>query len=134
MVGIARQTQYQMPHAIRFAVAYNDTGISSGVVKGTLPAGAQILDIVVNVTAAFNAGTTNVLTLGSTSTATQYIAAGDLDETATGAVRIAPTAAWGSASKPSTDTDVYVKYAQTGTAGTAGAATFVLTYMPNNDL
>jgi hypothetical protein len=107
MVGIARQLHTQQVHYIRFAVAYNDSGISSGVVKGTLPAAAQILDIVVNVTAAFNAGTTNVLTLGNTSTATQYIAAGDLDETATGAVRIAPTAAWGSASKPAADIDVY---------------------------
>lgn len=134
MVGIPRQTQYQMPHYIRFAVNYNDTGVSSGVVKGTLPSGAQLLDIIVNVTTAFNAGTTNVLTLGSTSTATQYVAAGDLDETATGAVRIAPTAAWGSASKMASDLDLYVKYAQTGTAATAGAATIVVCFAPNNDL
>jgi hypothetical protein len=134
MVGIARQLHTQQVHYIRFTVNYNDTGISSGVVKGTLPAGAQIIGILAKITTAFNAATTNVLTVGTTSTATQLVAAADVDETAVAVTQIAPSAAWGTASQPATDTDVYVKYAQTGTAATAGAATFVISYAPNNDL
>jgi hypothetical protein len=133
MVGIPRQTQYQMPHYIRFTVNYNDTGISSGVVKGTLPADAQIIGILANIQTVFNAGTTNVLTLGTSSTATQYVAAGDLDEATAATTQIAPSAAWGGISRPSVDTDVYVKYAQTGTAATTGKATFVISFAPNND-
>lgn len=133
MVGIPRQLHTQQVHYIRFTVNYNDTGISSGVVKGTIPADAQIVGILANIQTVFNAATTNVLTLGTTSAATQYVAAGDLDETAAATTQIAPSAAWGSVSRPSVDTDVYVKYAQTGTAATTGKATFVISFVPHND-
>lgn len=31
------------------------------------------------------------------------------------------------------DTNVYVRYTQTGTAATAGVATIIVEYIPNND-
>jgi hypothetical protein len=50
-------------------VAYNATGIASGVSMGFQPAGAQILRTGVKIKTAFNAATSNVLTVGTAVTA-----------------------------------------------------------------
>jgi hypothetical protein len=130
----ARATQYQMVHTLRFDVNWNDTGISSGVRKQTLPAGAIVTSTSVLITTAFNAGTTNVLTVGgNTTTYNDIVAANDVDETATGLTNgIKPTGS--SLGKLAADRDVYAKYTQTGTAATAGAATVIIHYIVNNDL
>lgn len=128
---VARQLSTQQTHYLRKSVAYNTTGIASGVSMGWLPAGAQILRTGVNVTTVFNAATTNVLTVGTAADSglDNIVAAGDVNEAAaaftsvtTGAV-VAITA----------DTEIKVSYTQTGTAATTGAATIVLEYVPNND-
>ena len=59
-----RATHHPHVHFIAATVNYNDAGIAGGVVIGTLPKGALILSAGGNVETAFNAATTNVLTLG----------------------------------------------------------------------
>jgi hypothetical protein len=130
----ARRSSVQMVHYLRMAINYNDTGISSGVGKQYLPAGAIILGTDVHIATAFNAGTTNVLTVGTnTTTDNNIVAAGDVDETATGLTQnIKPT---GTALGPlSADAQVFAKFAQTGTAATAGKAYVIIKYVVDNDL
>jgi len=130
----ARKNAAQMVHYLRFIVNYNDTGIGTGVGKQTLPAGAVIIGTDVNVITAFNAGTTNPLTVGIEATTYANIAASA--STAAGSTglkqNIAPT---GTALVPlAADSQVFVMYAQTGTAATAGQAVVIVKYIPNNDL
>jgi len=120
----------QQVHYLRKTVAYNTPGIASGVYMGTLPGGAQILDIVTNVHAAFNAGSTNVLTAGTNSTDFNNIldSSGVDESSATG-----QRDDTGLSLELAADADVYIKYTQSGTAAGAGSATIVIAYVPNND-
>jgi hypothetical protein len=130
----ARQNSQQQVHYLRFAVNYNDSGIANGVGKQWLPKGALIVGADVYVGAAFNAGTTNVLTVGTNATSyNNIVAASDADETTVALTKgIKPT---GAALGPlAADAQVFAMYAQTGTAATAGAAVVVISYIPNNDL
>jgi hypothetical protein len=130
----ARKNALQLVHYLRIGVNFNDQGIASGVGKQWLPAGALITGTDVHIGTAFNAATTNVLTVGTNATAYNNIAAaGDVDETAVALTKgIKPT---GTALGPlAADTQVFVMYTQSGTAATSGAATIVISYVPNNDL
>lgn len=125
MAGPARQLHTQQTHYLRKRVNYNDSNIGTGVIMGTLPAGAMILSIAVRVNTAFNAGTTNALNVG----------------TAAGGTQIGTDAATAGARFPTVpnisfanDQDIYVQYAQTGTAASAGQADIIIAYAPNNDL
>jgi len=131
---VARQLHTQQIHYLRFSVTYSDAGIATGVPKQTLPAGAIIIGTDVVVATTFNAQTTNVLTVGTNgTTANNIIASGDVDETTAGLTKsVSPTAA--ALGALAADVPVYVKYTQTGTAGTQGAATVLIKYIPNNDL
>jgi len=124
MAGIPRLTQYQMVHCFRKRVNYNDAGIAGGVLIGTLPAGAQLVLQTVRVNTAFNAGTTNALNVGTTAGGTQLFT-----DVATAGARSPAIANLSFA----VDTDIFVAYAQTGGAATAGQADIVIGFMPNND-
>jgi len=126
----ARKTHHQHVHALRFEVNYNDTGIATGVIKGDkLPAGAIIVGTDVLVETTFNAGTTNVLTVGTNgTTANNIVASGDVNEASAqmfgniAATLTAPLAA---------DVDVYAKFTQTGTAAEQGKAHVIIKYYPH---
>ncbi len=119
----------QQIHYLRKTVNYNDAGIAGGVIMGTLPAGAQIVDIVVNVKTAFNAATTNNLLLGTSAAGNQIATTTDTAAGTAGFKR----ATTGGALTLAADTDVFVAYTQTGTAASAGVATIVIAYAPDND-
>lgn len=128
----ARQFHTQQVHYLRKTVAYNTTNIANGIKMGTLPAGAKVIDAVVHVTTAFNAASTNVLTAGTNSTSyDNIVGSGDVTEGTPAGYRASVTTA--AAQTLSADTDVYVKYTQTGTAASTGAATVIITYVPDND-
>lgn len=124
MTGIPRQTQFQQVHYFRKRVNYNDANIANGVLFGTLPAGAMLLLLAVRVNTAFNAGTTNALNSGTTGTGTQIFT-----DAATAGARFpaVPNLTF------AVDTDIFLSYAQTGVAATAGQADVVMAYAPNND-
>lgn len=123
-MGIARQIHTQQIHYFRKRVNYNDAAIGTGVVFGTVPAGSMIVLQSVRVNTAFNAGTTNALNVGTTAGGSQLFT-----DAATAGAR-QPTIA---NLTFATDTDLYVQYAQTGGAATAGQADIVVGYCPNND-
>lgn len=111
--------------AITTIIAYTNT---SAVTIGTIPAGAQIIDINIDVTTAFNAGTTNTVTVGKTGSAAAYVTATSVGSA--GRASVATTgvySAW--ANVGSTDVDyATVTFSQTGTAATAGAARVTIVY------
>src|SRR5687768_8885359 len=117
----AREPYLQTIGVLRKAIAYNTTGIGSAntVLVGVLPAGAMVLDIVVRVSTAFNAATTNVIIAGTAADDDALVAAADVTEGAIGSARVTT----GLGLIYTADTPIYVKYSQTGTAATAGAAT-----------
>lgn len=119
----------QQIHYLRKTVNYNDAGIAGGVIIGTLPAGAQIVDIAVNVKTAFNAATTNNLLLGTSAAGNQIATTTDTAAGTAGFKRVTT----GGALTLAADTDVFVAYTQTGTAASAGVATIVIAYAPDND-
>jgi hypothetical protein len=120
----------QVPYC-RASVAYNTANIgSTGMVPlGTLPAGAIVTHAIVKVTTAFNAATTNVLTVGTSADAAAVLTDADIDETVAGTTVTFAAAGYTVA----VDTPLFVKYTQTGTAASAGAATIIIFFVPNND-
>lgn len=130
----ARQFHQQMVHYLRFDVNYNDTNVATGVGKQSLPAGAIILGTTVLVTTAFNAATTNVLTVGTNSSSYDNIATSAQTVSGTTGLKqnLAPTGT--ALGKLSAAAQVFVKYTQTGTAASAGAATVMIAYTVANDL
>jgi hypothetical protein len=103
-------------------------------VVATLPANSQIYQIAVDVTTAFDAGTTNTLDIGDGTTADKYA-----DALAAGAqARVLATSDVSQIGNlidiGTSDVDVTVTYNQTGTAATAGAATVTVLYLQNRNL
>jgi len=110
--------------AITTTIAYTNT---TAVSIGTLPANAQIIDINIDTTTAFNAGTTNTVTVGKTGSAAAFVTATDVGTA--GRESVATTgvySAW--ATVGTSDIDATVTFAQTGTAATAGAARVTIVY------
>lgn len=111
--------------AITVTIAYTNT---SAVIIGTIPANSQIIDINIDVTTAFDAGTTNTVTVGKTGSAAAYVTATSVGSA--GRASVATTgvySAW--ANVGSSDVDyATVTYSQTGTAATAGAARVTIVY------
>lgn len=108
-----------------FQVLRTDT---TAAVKAVLPGDATIIDIRIAGVAS-NAATTATISIGSTSTATEYINAQDV-KTAGGMIR--PTATFSTnlpnlENSPVTgDLPIYAKYAETGTASSSGGPYTVL--------
>jgi hypothetical protein len=129
MAGNARQFHTQQTHYLRLPFAWNTTNVASGVKVGTLPAGARVLRQTTYIETAFNAGSTNTVSIGYSAGGTDILNAGPAGSQAmlTTAVPIAAN----SGVNLSADTDVFVTYAQTGGAASAGAGTVVIEYVPN---
>ena len=110
--------------AVTSTIAYTD---SSAVTIGTVPANAQITSINIDVTTAFNAATTNTITVGKSGSAAAFVASTSIGSA--GRASVATTgvySAW--ADVGSSDVPVTATYAQTGTAATAGVARVTIVY------
>jgi hypothetical protein len=124
----ARKIHQQVVNVICQDVNFNDAGIATGVATGKyLPAGAILSGTDVLITTTFNAQTTNVLTIGTNGTTANNIVATVTASAGGITVNLLPTAA--ALGKLAADAQLYVKYSQTGTAATQGAATFIVTYV-----
>lgn len=123
-----RQDPRQVTNTLKKRVNYNDAGIASGIAfDNSLPVGAVILAVIVEIITAFNAGTTNVLTVGTNSTSfNDLVAAADVDETVVGATQV--LRGIGGSILRSAEKVPKIKYTQTGTAGTAGVAEVTITF------
>lgn len=127
MATVQRKYHDQNTTYIAKRVTYSDAGISAGTLEfpARLPPNCFILSTSIQIRTAFNAGTTNVLTVGTVSgTAADIVTASDVNEGATGITRVAGV---GVLSKTA-EKQIFVKYAQTGTAASAGEADIIVEY------
>ena len=125
----ARQDPRQVANTLKKTVNFGDVGIASGVAfDNPLPQGAFILRVLVEIVTAFNAVTTNVLTVGTVNTPpyNNIVAAADVNEAAPGVYDV--TRALGRALTAAGDVTVTAQYTQTGTAATTGQAIIVIEY------
>ena len=103
-------------------------------VVATVPANSQLWQVSVDVTTAFDAGTTNTVDIGDGTTADKYADALDVSS----AARLLATSDVSQLGNlvdiGTTDVDVTVTYNQTGSAATAGAATVTVLYLQNRNL
>lgn len=110
--------------ALRFdgTISFDTSGIATGVTVAKLPAGAIILpgSIWARVVTPFNAGTTNVFTLGYGASLDEIIDADDIDETSATFQK----ATTGEGLIMASTTLIKAKYTQSGTAATAGVVRF----------
>jgi hypothetical protein len=108
-------------HAARATLAYTDT-----VAKAlfTIPAGAVIIDWIINVTTVFNSDGTDFVDLGITGTAEKFAA--DLDVSATGLKTGVVTAQIGAVQE--TAQPVLGIYAAGGSAASTGAMVIMCRY------
>lgn len=125
-----RQGSLEIVHT--YPVQYNTTGIASAVLVDTIKASVEYpvqVEVSAQVVTAFNAVTTNVLTVGTTTAATQWLASGDIDETTLGYYPASNAVA---KFRLTADTNIYVKYTQTGTAATTGSAIVIVKEFSEN--
>jgi len=126
--GVGRRGHLQAVDSICVDINYNDTGAATGIATGKyLPIGGIIIGTDISVNTTFNAQTTNVLTIGINGTTANNIVATVSAATAAIVQNYAPTGT--ALGKLTADSQVYVKYSQTGTAATQGAATFIIKYI-----
>lgn len=128
LVPAPRQDPRQVANTLKKRVQYNTPGIASGVAfDNSLPQGAVIIDVLVEIIAAFNAGTTNVLTVGTNaSTYNNLVAAGDVNEAAVATTRV--ERGIGGSILRSADLTPKIAFAETGTAATTGDAEVTIVY------
>lgn len=127
----ARDFKQQMVHYMRRTIAFDTFQIDTAntVKVGTLPAGAVILEGIVKVNTAFNAGTTNYVNVGIDTDDDAIVDQDDVDLTA----EERQSSYRGSDLTLATAEDVYVTYTQSGNAATTGEAEIIVLYIPDND-
>ena len=99
-------------------VKFDDTGVSTGVKLFKAEQNMIITRVVADVKAAFNAGTTNVLVIGTKDDDDAIVAAAGIDESSATVQNVNTFV------KIAKGTEVLVKYTQTGTAASTGEAEF----------
>jgi len=109
--------------AIGGGIAFN-VAAPFRVSLGLLPKGAAIMGAVVGVPEVFNAGTTNVVTVGTLADPDLLVEAGDVKEAAVGTTLVCHRGG----GLLLADTEFFVWYTQTGAAATTGAAIIGLLY------
>lgn len=114
-----------IPKTVKGSIKYNTSGIATKASTGiSLPKGAIVTRVACNVTTAFNAGTTNVLTFGYSSDTDALMGSSDITEGTVGTyVKERMDAAL------TANSVVYAQYTSTGTSPTAGAADVYVTYI-----
>lgn len=124
----SRQDPRQVVNTLKKTVNYNDTGVSSGIAfDNSIPQGAFITGVFVEIVTTFNAGTTNVLTVGTNSASyNNMVTAADVDEATAGVTAV--SRGWGQSIPLSAEVTPYVMFTQTGTAATQGQAVVVITF------
>lgn len=118
----ARQDPRQVVNTLKKTINFGDAGIAAGVAfENYLPQSAFISQVLTEIVTPFNAGTTNVLTVGTVGAAfNNIVAAGDVNPAAAGVYP--STRAVGRALTAAGPALPVAKYTQTGGAATAGQA------------
>lgn len=130
-----RQYHHQMVHFLRKSITFGDNGTELTI--GTIPAGSLILKAMsgVHVTTVFNAGTGNVLDVGTNGGASGASDDPDLFGTdlALGTATFVPLDEAVGGYLVTQDTNITCTVALSGTAATTGAGEVVICYIPDTD-
>lgn len=121
----------QVSNTLKRVLNWNDSDASKAAFFSSLPAGAFVIGVQVEIVTAFAAASTNPITVGTNGTTyNNMMASTDISATSTGVYFIAssPTAKLGRAFAATGDTPVFATYLPTGTAGTTGQAVIVIEY------
>lgn len=131
----ARNTGWQNVHTFRVRMTpANAAALNAGVKIGRLPSRALIQFMALHVSTAFNSATTDTIQLGSTNGAVDLLAATTLRTAGyTPLTSAAGLGIFNNNAGTAGETDIWAKYAQSGAAATAGDATLVIGYLPDND-
>ncbi|MBY5821480.1 hypothetical protein [Rhizobium leguminosarum] len=129
----ARQLATQQVHYLRCGITFADNGLVKTV--GTIPAGSQMINLTsgVYIREVFNAGTANVLDIGTTADDDLYATDLALGTKAFVAIDEAATAANVNTWYVTVDTTITATVALSGTAATTGAAEIIISYIVDND-
>lgn len=130
----ARDNVEQQTSYIRKTITFSDAAVAAnGLAIGMLPAGALIVGSSVDVSAAFNAGTTNDITVGTNATAYDNILTSAQVVAGTLGIKrnLPPTLRVDQITQP---TMVFLKASLTGAAASAGQLTLVIEFITNRDL
>lgn len=123
----ARRDPRQVTNTLRRTLNFNDSDAALASFFSSLPQGAFILGVMVEVVTAFNAGTTNPLTVGGNATSyNNLVASGDVDLTTVGVTEV--KRGLGRSVASAADTPVLATYVPTGTAATTGQAVIVIEF------
>lgn len=125
----ARRLHTQQEAFITAQIAYNTTGVATGVEIGTLPAGAIITRWIAHITTAFNAGTTNVLEVGMNASTYNDIAPTATVLAGTLGAKSGDPAVSTARGRLAADTPVRAIYTQSGTPASAGSAEVAVFYI-----
>lgn len=119
-----------MPKCVSASFSFDSTGIAAGVSTGVIiPKGAIIVSALCIVDTVFNAGTTNVVTVGYGANLNEIFDAATSGSSVTEGTAGAYTSAAALALKFTADQEIKVKYTQSGTAATTGAARLAIVYV-----
>lgn len=97
-------------------IKYNATGVSTGVKLCDIPANVIVTKATAVVKTAFNAGTTNVLTVGTNDDIDNILGSSDITEGTAGAYTVNKFAEY------TTKKALKAKFTETGTSASAGEA------------
>ena len=127
--GAARNDGSQKLHFIRRRLQFSDAGATGGLKIGRIPARSYIHSVSWYKTTAFNSGTSDNATIGSTAGGNDILASTAISGTG----YVNHTAAAGLGMAVTSETDVFVKWVAVGTAATTGDTTVILAFVPDND-
>jgi len=124
----ARQDPRQVVNTLKKTFNFNDANIATGVAfDNYLPQNAFIETVLTEVVVAFNAGTTNPISVGTVGPAYTNIV--QVADVTSGTPGVYPsTVGRGRSLTAAGDVLPFVKYAQTGTAATTGQGICVIFY------
>jgi hypothetical protein len=129
----ARQLATQQIHYLRCGLSFADNGLAK--IVGIIPANSQIVNLTsgVYVREVFNAGTSNVLDIGTSADDDLYATDLALGTKAFVAIDEAATATNVNTWYVTVDTTITATVALSGTAATTGLAEVIIAYIPDND-
>lgn len=122
----ARQFHTQQIHFIRTLINFNDADVANRLMNPGIPAGSNLLRVNTVISTAFNAGTTNTISVGTTTGGTDIINAAAAGSVTANVLTQAPSGK----ALVAVDTTYFVTVTLSGTAATTGVAEVIIEYAP----
>lgn len=127
-----RQDPRQVINTLKRTLNFNDADIAKAAFDNALPKSSFVTQVQAEIVTAFNAGSTNPITVGTNGPATynNLLASGDITAATPAVYQIsaASTAKLGRAFAASADVPVFATYIPTGTPVTTGVAVIVICF------